>query len=335
MRAPSTAKLKLPGMNYTHLTQDERYQIYILKKAGHDQSEIAVLIKRSESTISRELARNRGKRGYRPKQAQQFAHTRMQACANAPRLAEHTWAFAKEKLALQWSPEQIAGFLEAHGQPTVSHETVYQRVYADQRAGGTLWRNLRCQKQRRKRYGYHDRRGAIPDRVSIEQRPAVVDTRSRTGDWEGDTIIGAKHQQALVSLIERKSRYALLAKVGYNSALEVGESVVSLLDPYRALVHTLTTDNGREFAGHATIANALEAKFYFAHAYASWERGANENLNGLVRQYFPKKMRFDTINQSQIDHVTHRLNHRPRKCLGFKTPHEVFMKSFNGVALRG
>lgn len=140
----------------------------------------------------------------------------------------------------------------------------------------------------RKRYGHHDRRDTIPGRIGIDKRPAIVATRSRTGDWEGDTIIGAQHQQAIVSLVERKSHYTLLGKVPRNTAALVGQSVVGLLKPFQVRVHTLTTDNGREFADHATIADSLDAKFYFAHAYASWERGTNENTNGLVRQYFRK-----------------------------------------------
>ncbi len=323
-------------MNYTHLTHHERYQIYILKTAGHNPSSIATLMNRHKSTISRELTRNRGRRGYRPKQAHQFAVARMRATANGRRIDPATWAFAQAKLAEQWSPEQIAGFLKVEGELTVSHETLYQRIYADKRAGGSLWRHLRCQKLRRKRYGHYDRRGGpIAGQVSIEQRPAVVEARSRIGDWEGDTIIGANHHQAIVSLVERKSRYTLLAKVEHKNAAAVSQATTRLLKPFKARVHTLTTDNGREFAAHRAIARQLDAAFYFAHPYASWERGTNENTNGLVRQYFPKKLRFDTIKPEEINLAMQRLNHRPRKCLNFKTPHEVFMQSLRRVALQG
>lgn len=321
-------------MNYTHLTQNERYQISILRKAGHNQSEIAMLLERDKSTISRELRRNRGLRGYRPAQAQRLAEERAQICRNAPRIDPKSWAFAQAKLAEQWSPEQISGVLAKEHRPTISHETIYQRVYADKRAGGELWRNLRCQKQRKKRYGGRDRRGTIPNRRSIETRPAIVETRSRVGDWEGDTLIGAQHRQAIVSLVERKSRYTLLAKVEHKTAEAVGQAMVKLLTPFKRRVHTLTTDNGREFAQHEAVDHALESKSYFAHPYASWERGANENTNGLVRQYFPKQCDFPTISPEDIDLVMHRLNHRPRKCLGFRTPHEVFMQSLSRVALQ-
>ncbi len=324
-------------MNYTHLTRHERYQIAILLKAGHKQSEIARIMNRHPSTISRELGRNKGQRGYRPKQADEFSQARMRACENGRRVCPDTWAFAEAKLAELWSPEQISGYLKTTGQPGISHETIYQRIYADRRTGGSLHRALRCQKIRRKRYGGRDRRGTIPNQVSIEQRPAIVDTRKRFGDWEADLVIGAGHQQALLTLNERKSRYALIAHVPDKTAKAVSDAMISLLTPFAACVHTLTTDNGREFAGHERIASALDASFFFAHPYASWERGANENMNGLIRQFFPKKLGFGSITPRQIDFAMHRLNHRPRKCLGFKTPHEVFMKQIhsrhNTVAL--
>ena len=325
-------------MTYTHLTQDERYQIAILSKAGHDRSDIAQVMNRHKSTIGREMLRNRGERGYRPKQAHAFSQARMRACENSPRVTAETWAVVDIKLAETWSPEQISGYFKANGQPTVSHEAIYQRIYTDKRAGGTLHRTLRCQKARRKRYGGRERRGTIPNQVSIEQRPSIVDSRKRFGDWEGDLVIGAGQQQALVTLNERKSRYSLIAHVPFKTAQAVSDTMISLLTPFSACVHTLTTDNGKEFAQHERIAKKLDADFFFAHPYASWERGANENMNGLIRQFFPKKMRFNSITAKDIAFAMHRLNHRPRKCLAFKTPHEVFMKQLhsrhNAVALQ-
>ena len=311
-------------MNYTHLTREERYQIYALKKAGHPQSEIAIVLKRSAATISRELSRNTGGRGYRPKQAHRLATERR--AMNAWTIDDATWQFAQERLLEDWSPEQISNHA------TISTETVYQRVYADKRAGGLLWQHLRCQKQRRKRYGKHDRRGIIPNRQSIEARPAIVEERSRIGDWEADTIIGKSHKQAIVSLVERKSGYTLIRKVKRKTARAVRKAAVSLLKPHRDKVHTLTSDNGKEFSEHEQIAKALDADFYFAHPYASWERGTNENTNGLIRQYFSKNRDFTTITQQEINHAMKRLNNRPRKRLGFLTPAQVFFKS--GVALQ-
>lgn len=295
-----------------------------MKKAGHTQSEIAKVLERSPSTISRELSRNRGGRGYRPKQAHRLACERH--ASNARQIDEATWRFAKARLREDWSPDQISNHAD------ISHETVYQRVYADKRAGGSLWKHLRCQKQRRKRYGKRDLRGTIPNRLSIEQRPAVVEKRSRIGDWEADTVIGKNHKQAIVRLVERKSGYTLIRKVERRTADVVSRTMTKLLKPYQSRVHTITSDNGKEFAGHEKVARALRVDFYFAHPYASWERGTNENTNGLIRQYFPKGMDFTSITQQEISHVMKRLNNRPRKRLGYLTPAQVFFKS--GVALQ-
>jgi IS30 family transposase len=316
-------------MNYTHLTQDERYQIAILNKAGHEKSDIARMMNRSKSTIGREMKRNCGARGYRPQQAQALSQARLLKRRNGLRICAQTWAFTDAKLRQLWSPEQICGHLKAQRKPSVSHESIYRRIYADKQAGGNLHLALRCQKVRRKRYGVRERRGVIPNQVSIEQRPAIVDGRKRFGDWEGDLMIGAGHQQALVTLNERKSRYTLIAHVPFKTAQAVSDTVIRLLKPFKDCVHTLTTDNGKEFAQHEKIAEKLNLDFFFAHPYASWERGANENMNGLIRQFFPKKMHFDSITLEDVAFAIHRLNHRPRKCLGFKTPHEVFMKQLH------
>ena len=245
---------------------------------------------------------------------------------NARTIDDATWQFAQERLLEQWSPEQISGHAD------ISTETVYQRVYADKRAGGLLWKNLRCQKQYKKRYGKIDRRGKIPNRLSIEDRPAIVETRRRIGDWEADTVIGKSHKQAIVSIVERKTGFTLIHKVERKTAQAVSQAMIALLKPYRKKVHTITSDNGREFAGHEEIAKSLKADFYFAHPYSSWERGTNENTNGLIRQYFPKNRDFTTITQQEIDMAMFRLNNRPRKRLGYKTPSQVFFKS--GVALQ-
>ena len=194
-------------MNYTHLTQDERYQISALMKAGQTSAAIAALLGRHKSTICRELARNTVGFSYQAGKAQSRAEERRAACANGPRIAADTWAVVDEKLGQYWSPEQIEGYLETNGCPTVSHESIYQRIYADQRAGGSLHRALRCQKQRRKRYGSKERRGTIPNQTSIEQRPAIVDTRERLGDWEADLVIGAAHEGVLLTVNERRSSY--------------------------------------------------------------------------------------------------------------------------------
>ena len=313
-------------MNYTQLTQEERYQIYALKKAGHIQAEIAGVIGRNPGTISRELRRNRGLRGYRPDQAHNLALTRRQDMIQ-PRLSEQIWQQVEALIREEWSPEQIVGRVAMEQGVSISHEWIYQYVYADQRSGGDLYRFLRCQKPRRKRYGSYDRRGCIPNQVSIDDRPAIVDSKRRFGDWEGDTVIGKGHRGALVTLVERKSLYTVIRAVLYKTAEAVRNAVVDGLTPHIDQVHTITYDNGREFADHEGMASDLEARIYFAHPYASWERGLNENTNGLIRQYFPKDRDLTTVTKCEIENAMDKLNHRPRKSLGYRTPYEVFFNT--------
>ena len=310
-------------MSYTQLTREQRYQIYALKKANHSQAEMAAIVGCHKSTISRELSRNGGQRGYRPKQAQELALARKQS-ARRPRIGPATWSSVESLLLKQWSPEQISGRLTLERQNGVSHERIYQYIYADKRRGGTLHLSLRCQKKRRKRYGGRDHRGQLPARRSIEERPKIVDSKRRIGDWEADTIIGVNHRQAIVSLVERKSKLTRLGRVKRNTADAVGRELTARLESLT--VKTITSDNGREFAHHQQVARRLKADFYFAHPYASWERGLNENTNGLVRQYFPKKSDFSKVTDRQLDKVVERLNNRPRKTLGYKTPNEVYFK---------
>ncbi len=306
--------------HYTQLTQEERYQIIdALMKAGHSLSEIARILGRSKSTISREVRRNKGLRGYRPKQAHRLALERRRAKCS-PRIPEETWQWVERLLREDWSPEQISRWLAREKRCRVSHERIYQHILQDKRSGGDLYTHLRCQKPRRKRYGAYDRRGRIPNQKSIEERPAIVERRSRISDWELDTIIGKGHLGVLVSVVERKSRLTLLAKVPDKTAQSVRQAILDLLGSLEDQVHTLTADNGKEFAHHEAIAQALSAEFYFAHPYASWERGLNENTNGLVRQYFPKDRDFSTITDEEVRMVMDKLNNRPRKCLGTKTP---------------
>lgn len=243
------------------------------------------------------------------------------------------WEWVERLLREDWSPEQISLWLAKEGHLAISHEWIYQHILQDKAKGGTLFRHLRCQKRRKKRYGSYERRGQLRNRISIEARPAIVERRSRLGDWELDTIIGAGRRQALVSLSERKSRLTLIAKVPDKGAEGVKQAILTLLAPLANHVHTLTSDNGKEFAHHEAIAQSLDASFYFAHPYAAWERGLNENTNGLIRQYFPKGFDFTTITQDDIQAAMDKLNNRPRKCLGMKTPNQVFFGINPPVAL--
>ena len=323
-----TCQSKLP-MNYKHLSQVERYQIYALMKAGHDQTQIAKLLDRHKSTISRELSRNRGLKGYRPKQACATAAKRSEKSRNAATMLPWVAEQAACLLRLQWSPEQIAGKLP------VSHETLYQHVYSDKSRGGTLWKNLRCQKQKRKRYaGGRDRRGQIPHRRPLSDRPVHIELRKQVGHWECDTVIGANHKGAIVTMVERKSGFSVIVKVSQKTSELVSRAIIEGLRPYMVRVITLTYDNGKEFAGHIQIDQALNSTSYFARPFASWERGSNENFNGLLRQYVPKKRSLNTVTEDEITMIQNRLNNRPRKRLGFKTPAEVFNQSLKRVAHR-
>jgi len=307
---------------YRQLTQEQRYQIYALKKTKHTLVEIADVIGVHKSSISRELKRNRGKRGYRPQQAQELALERRSK--GVPRITAEGWVLVERLLRQDWSPEQISGRLKKEQKVCISHEWIYQYVLKDKQAGGDLYRHLRCQKKRRKRYGSYDRRGKLPNCRSIEERPVMVSARKRLGDWEVDTLLGKKHKHVMVTLTERKSRFSLLGKASRRTARAVRQQVCKLLLPVKNQVHTLTSDHGKEFADHERIAETLQLKFYFAHPYAAWERGTNENTNGLLRQYFPKKSDFKSISNRKIEQTISKLNFRPRKILRFKTPFEVF-----------
>ena len=310
---------------YAQLTQGQRYQIEALLKTGHNQTMIAKVLSVHKSTISRELKRNHGLRGYRPKQAQEKAMMR-QYEKFQPRIPAITWTLVEALIKQDWSPEQISGRLFKEQGISVSHESIYLHIYQDKYQGGDLHKHLRCQKKRRKRYGKQDRRGRIPNRISIDERPAIVNNKSRVGDWEGDTIIGKGHQGVVATLVERKTQYAVLTASKTKQALQIRQRIEQALAPYRSRVHTITYDNGLEFAEHQKMAQTLSANIYFAHPYASWERGLNENTNGLIRQYLPKSRPLDNVTQKELKHIMDQLNHRPRKSLGFKTPYELFFK---------
>lgn len=316
-------------MTYQHLSQEERYQIYALMETGKSNKYIAEFLKRHPSTIGREIRRNKGLRGYRPKQAQMRTEERALGSRNALRIDPTEWEEAKDYLYQQWSPEQISNALP------MSHETIYTHIYSDKQAGGMLWKQLRCQKKRKKRYASgHDRRGQIVGRRPINERPVHIEKRQQVGHWEGDTIIGASHQQAIVTLVERKSGYVLMQKVTHKTAELVSNAIIEMAKPIASRVNTMTFDNGKEFASHTKMDEALNSTTYFADPFCSWQRGSNENTNGLIRQYIPKKRRLFTVNDEEVTMIQNRLNHRPRKRLGYKTPYEVFHQSLNRVALR-
>lgn len=313
-------------MAYRQLTRGQRYMIYALKQEGCNQSRIAEVVGVHKSTISRELRRNVRLKGYRPTMASRLAMGRREACHKPTKLTPRVQARLRHYLKNDWSPEQIAGRLRRLETLTISHQTIYRFIHQDRRYGGQLYKHLRRLKPYRKRYG--TTRGApCPDRVSIDERPAVVDERSRLGDWEVDTIISSDRRSAIVSMVERVSKLALLGKVSRNNAYQASQCIIHMTRAVRDRVLTITSDNGPEFAGHKRISQRLKADFFFAHPYKAWQRGLNENTNGLVRQYLPKGSSFESLTHRDILNVTRKLNHRPRKTLGYRTPSEVFYQS--------
>jgi len=319
-------------MNYKQLTEVERYQIQAFLKAGYTKKKIAEELGRHPSTIGRELSRNTGLRGYRPRQAQRLANERKQHHRHT-QITDVTWGNVETLLKKTWSPEQISQWLTLIGLPSVSPEWIYRYILADKEAGGDLSSYLRCQKKRKKRYGSVESRGQLKNRVSIDERPSIVDERKRVGDWELDTVIGHRGGAVLVTAVERKTRFSVIAQAPNKTAESVKQSILDALTPLAAWVKTLTYDNGKEFALHEDIAEALEAKGYFAHPYHSWERGLNENTNGLIRQYVPKGTSMDDLTQFEVDSIMDSLNNRPRKCLGFRTPNQVLFGIDPPIAL--
>ena len=309
---------------YRHLAYEERCQIDALKKSGLSQGAIAQQLGRDRSTIYREIRRNTGGRGYRHKQAQRIAETRRRAASSVFwRLTPERWVEAQEKLREGWSPEQISGRFRLEGRP-LGRQRIYDRIHEDRRVGGDLWKNLRRRgKKPNWKGGSHSGRGHIPGRVDISERPEVVEAKERVGDWEADTIIGKAHSGAIVSLVDRATKYTLLERVDRKTADTVGSVIIRLLGYEPLSVYTITSDNGKEFADHSRVAKALDVGFFFARPYHSWERGLNEHTNGLVREYFPKGTDFRELCDEEVQKVQDRLNTRPRKALGYRTPTEV------------
>ncbi len=311
--------------HYRHLNQNERYQIEALATAGVAPKAIAKQLARHIETIKRELARGSQPDGtYCAKLAQTLSEQRKTGSRNARRIDQDSWSLVWEHLNLGLSPQQVAGRLKKQNTARVSHESIYQKLYASTQ----LPAQLRCQRKKRRARATakrsNSRRGAIRDRVGIEQRPAIVEKKTRIGDWEGDTVVGRQHLGGLVTMVDRVSRYTLVGHVQRRSAQAVESAIVQMLTPHQERCHTITLDNGSEFAHHLSIAQSLQASVYFARPHHPWQRGLNENTNGLLRHYFPKGANLLKVTPEQVQLAADRLNHRPRQCLGWRTPHEVF-----------
>ena len=326
------------GPNYRRLTEEKRIIIETLRKEGRSCRHIAKELGCSPTTVSRELKRNKSRKGYRHRKAQRKADYRAREKSSKRRkLTEGMWEDAKAKLAEGWTFEQIAGRARRDGRPTVSKETFYKEYYRRQalvRAGKSdevlpplpMRRKSRKARDRNAKKYHGAGRGKIPGRVDISERPETVEGRARVGNWEGDLINGLKGTGNLVTLVERMTRFTLFWRIATKEAGEVSSAIAAMMAWLPAsFLKTLTFDNGKEFADFAELERVLGLKVYFAKPYHSWERGTNENRNGVVRKVLPKGRSFDDITEDEMRRIDHMLNDRPLKCLGWRTPRVAFM----------
>jgi len=307
----------------SHITYEQRYTISCMLKQGYNQSKISEALCKSKSVISREIHRNKDLRSgeYRYALAQKKYRQRQDSKNKHIRFTDTIKSDVETLIEDDYSPEQIVGTLKKRGSPYVSHERIYQHVWEDKKQKGLLHTHLRRQGRRyRKRGSSKDSRGIIKDRISIDERPSIVEKRERFGDLEVDLIIGKNHKQAIVTINDRTSGALKMKKVASKESNIVAKAITDLLTEWKPYIHTITSDNGKEFAAHEIVASELNVDYYFAHPYHSWERGSNENLNGLIRQYIPKKTPFEDITQEYIKSIETKLNNRPRKRFNFETP---------------
>ena len=310
----------------SHLTSSQRYTIATMKSKGYSQKVIAELIGKDKSVVSRELKRNSDLRSgeYRSDLADRKYAERQKTKRKKRYFTEAIKAEVNIGLERKLSPEQIVGLAKKEGRDCVSPERIYQYIWADKKQGGNLYEHLRTRgKKYRKRGNSKDKRGKIKDRIDIDKRPPIVEQRERFGDFEIDTIIGKNHKGAVVTINDRATGLLKMRKLDSKNAEILADKTIEILTPYQNVLHTITSDNGKEFAAHQKIAKALKCDFYFAKPYHSWQRGSNENLNGLVRQYIPKKTNFDNLSEEFIQWVEDELNNRPRKRFEFFSPNQI------------
>lgn len=313
-------------MAYHQLSTEERYMIGALRVRGCGASEIARELKRHRSTIWREVKRNRSRydSAYRARWAVEKTNGRRRRSRRNRRYGPVHFAPIERMLREDFSPEQIVGRLRFEGVRSMSHETIYLWIWADKEAGGTVWRHLRgARKLKRKRYGRHDSRGRLAGKRMITERPAIVARRSRLGDWEIDTVHG-RGKPAAVTVVERKSGLVRIGQLPRVGAQETLQRTTYILRHEPHPIRTITADNGSEFHMYKTLERRLRTTIYFATPHHAWERGTNENTNGLLRQYLPKGTALSALTQRQCTAIASTLNHRPRRRLGFSTPNEVY-----------
>jgi IS30 family transposase len=314
---------------YHQLTSEERYALSALRKQGYSVRRIARALDRAPSTISREIRRNRRKDGgYRPFTADERARGRRSRSRRNQRFGRAEWALVEACLQEQWSPEQISGWLKLWRLLSISHETIYRYVWENRKRGGDLYLHLRySSKQRRKRYGHYDSRGRLAGKRHISERPPGAENRSRVGHLEGDTVLGSGNKHCIVTLVDRKTGYVMIGKLKSRTVKDTNRRAIALIKNAPRPVRTVTVDHGTEFHGYKQIEAATHSRFFFATPYHSWERGTSENTNGLIRQYLPKRKSMAHVSQRTCSRIAHKLNTRPRKRLGFRTPLECYEQS--------
>ena len=317
-------------VEYRQLTHGERYAMANMLHQGYSYRAIARVLGRAVSTISRERCRNatRHDGAYRAEKAQQYAVARRKRTRKKSQYARQEWRKVERLLAGRWSPQQIVGRSRALGQRTMSKETIYRHVWRDRRAGGVLWKQLRIlSKFGRKRRGSPATRGRLIGKRHISERPARVQQRRQLGHWEGDTVMGSDQRHCVLTLVERVSGYVVVKKLSARTKEQARVALSQAIAELKGKVRTITLDNGTEFHDYERVEQEHAVKFYFATPYHSWERGTNENTNGLIRQYLPKGSCMRHIGQARCNRIAVELNNRPRLRLGFKTPSEVLARS--------
>lgn len=314
-------------MTYHQLTDEERYTIAALRREGLNHAQIGRRLGRHRSTISREVRRNGARLdgAYRAQKAIERTNGRRSRSRRNSRFSRGDWQRIEQMLRLDWSPEQVAGQLCRTGALSISHETIYRYVWADRARGGSLARHLRgARKQRRKRYGRYDSRGRLAGKRHISTRPSFIERRRQVGHWEIDTVMGGGNTHCIVTLVERATGFTLIGKLRARNADELARSASQLIGRHGKKFKTITADNGTEFHSYRVIEDKTGVRFFFATPYHSWERGTNENTNGLIRQYLPKRTSMAKVTQQDCDRIAMKLNTRPRKRYAFRTPKELF-----------
>jgi transposase, IS30 family len=317
-------------MTYHQITPAERYTLGALRKQGYSNAEIARVTDRHRSTIGREFQRNCAKHdgAYRHTKAQERTNGRRSRSRRNSQFGASEWRLVETLLRDKFSPEQVSGWLRLLEVLEISHETIYTHVYRDKRRGGKLWRHLRQPVRYRKRYGTYEKRGRLPGKRPISERPAAAENRSEIGHWEMDVVIGAGNNHCIVTLVERMTGATLIGKLSCRKMAALNKRVIELIEAHPGLFKTITVDNGPEFHGYQEIERATGVTIYFANSYCSWERGTNENTNGLIRQYLPKRTSLKHLTQARCNAIAISLNNRPRKRHGFQTPLDRLAEHF-------